>query len=393
MNAQDGSGYGRIGNLPDEDPTLTRVGLGTPMGELLRRYWQPVCLSSELDDLPKRIRVMGEDLVAFRDREGRAGLLYAHCIHRGASLEFGQVDDHGIRCCYHGWYFDAEGKCLDQPAEPPDSDYKDKVRQPWYPVQEYRGLVFAYMGPLDKKPDFPFFDMLERDGGDHIAYRNYTRGTVADCNWLQLQENGIDGWHTFVLHSWDRGVFNFTDAYSVRPELEFVSTGHGVQYIRDATLPNGNRFVRITEVIVPTARSVPPPTVDGDDPEGETEPARMVGWWVPIDDTHTMGFHIEFRPAGMRGAAYQPTEPYERDYVERQRRPDDWEAQVGQGPIVNHAREHLGVSDMGIVMFRRLLSDGIAAIARGEDPPGLQRDVENPVFEIGARNQVTAPDG
>ncbi len=134
MNENDGSGYGRIGNSPNEDPNLTRVRFGVPMGELLRRYWQLVCLSAELGELPKRIRVMGENLVAYRDRSGRAGLLYAHCIHRGASLEFGQIDDHGIRCCYHGWYFDAEGRCLDQPAEPLGIDYSDKVRQPWYPV-------------------------------------------------------------------------------------------------------------------------------------------------------------------------------------------------------------------------------------------------------------------
>ena len=221
---------------------------------------------------------------------------------------------------------------------------------------------------------------------------------MADCNWLQLQENGIDGWHTFVLHTWDRGVHGFTEAYVARPDLDFVSTGHGVQYIRDAILPNGNRFIRVSEVIVPTARSIPPPSVDGDDPENEPGPARMVGWWVPIDDTHTMGFHIELRPARARGAAgapgsaYQPTERYERDYVERQRRPDDWEAQVGQGPIVNHAREHLGTSVRGVVMFRRLLRDGIEAIAKGEDPPGILRGRENPVIEIGARNQVTAPE-
>ena len=118
---------------------------------------------------------------------------------------------------------------------------------------------------------------------------------------------------------------------------------------------------------------------------------RAVGWWVPVDDTHTMGFHIELRPAGVRGSAYQPTEPYERDYVERQRRPDDWEAQVGQGPIVNHSREHLGTSDRGVVMFRRLLRDGLKAIEAGEDPPGILRGEKDPVVRIGARNQVTAP--
>lgn len=385
----DGRGYGRIGNPPAEDTTLQRVGFGTPMGEMLRRYWQPVCLSSELGELPKRIRVLGEDLVAWRDRKGRTGLLYLNCIHRGASLEFGQIGEDGIRCCYHGWYFDAEGRCLDMPAEPARSDYKDQVRQPWYPVREYHGLVFAYMGPADRLPAFPRYDILDDadQPGERIAYRNKTRGEVAECNWLQLQENGIDAWHTYVLHTWHGGVFDFTDAYGARPELRFDETDHSVRYFRDAILPNGNRFVRVTEVFAPTARSVPPPTVHGDDPEGESTPARMVGWWVPVDDENTIGFHIEVRPRGAK--PYQPIEPPDRSYEERQRKPDDWEAQVGQGRIASHAREHLATSDMGVVKFRRLLRDGLKAIERGGDPPGVVRGQSETTVTVAARNTVS----
>ncbi len=392
----DGSGYGRIGAPVEENRILQQTAFGTPMGELLRRYWQPVCLSAELGDLPKRIRILGEDLVAFRDGSGRAGLLYAHCIHRGASLEYGQIADGGIRCCYHGWYFDTEGRCLDMPAEPPGSDYPSKVRQPWYPVREYHGLVFAYMGPPDRMPAFPRYDILDDPEGERIAYRNETRGEIAACNWLQLQENAIDAAHLFILHTWHHGMHEFTDAYGARPELGFTRTGFTVQYHREAELPNGNRFLRVGEVLVPTARSIAAPTVTGDDPENETEPARMVGWWVPVDDENTVGFHIEVRPPlpdGRPHKAYQPAVIPERSYEERQRRPDDWEAQIGQGAMASHAREHLGTSDMGIVHFRRLLRAGLDAIAKGEDPPGALRTGETMRVRVGARNEVTPPVG
>ena len=148
MKDASGSGYGRNAVVPSEDVALTHVGFGTPMGELLRRYWQPVCLSSELTDLPKFLKILDEELVAYRDKSGRVGVLGAHCCHRGTSLEYGRIEEIGLRCCYHGWLYNEEGKCLDQPGEPEQSDYKDEIRQPWYPAEEYHGLVFAYMGPL-----------------------------------------------------------------------------------------------------------------------------------------------------------------------------------------------------------------------------------------------------
>ena len=155
MATTDGSGYGRIAVVPEEDDTLTRVAFGTPMGEMLRRYWQPVCLSDELGELPRRLRILGEDLVAFRDKSGRPGLLFAHCIHRGTSLEYGIVSERGIRCCYHGWLFDIDGTILETPGEPPDSKLRNSFYHGAYPALEKNGLVFAYMGPTDKKPPFP----------------------------------------------------------------------------------------------------------------------------------------------------------------------------------------------------------------------------------------------
>ena len=387
MSDSNGSGYSQNANVPAEDSVLTHVGFGTPMGELMRRYWQPVCLSDELKDLPKRLKILGEDLVAFRDGTGRPGLVGAHCIHRGTSLEYGRIEPEGIRCCYHGWLYDSEGRCLDQPGEPEHSDYKDKVRQPWYPVEEYHGLVFAYMGPLDKKPILPHYDTLEQPGVGHVAYRNYTRGEIANCNWLQIQENGADPIHTFALHAYDPGFLGFTDVYAAKPDLEYAQHGHSVTYQRNSALPEGRRFIRVVETFVPTARSVPPPVVEGKDPDKETEGARFIGWWVPIDDENTLGLHIEVTKPDR--PMFQRTELLpDRPYAETQRHPDDKEAQVSQRPITIHSLEHLATSDRGVVMFRRLLRSAIEAVENGEDPPGICRDPANRVIKNQARNAI-----
>ena len=387
MRDEDGSGYGRNAIVPTEDSRLTHVGLGTPMGELLRRYWHPVCMSSELGDLPKRLKIMGEELVAFRDGTGRAGLLGAHCIHRGTSLEYARIEESGIRCCYHGWLYDAEGRCLDQPGEPESSDYRDKVRQPWYPVEEYRGLVFAYMGPPDRQPLLPRYDILERDDVEFLAYRNYSRGDIAQCNWLQLQENAADPVHTYILHGWNPGLFEFSESFKVKPAFDYQHSDHHVSYVRSAILDNGNKMIRTSTIFVPTARSVPPPEVTGNDPDRENERARMVGWWVPVDDTQSIGFHVEIVDPSRK--IFQPPDaPILRDYEDTQRAPDDWEAQTSQRPIAIHALEHLATSDRGVVLFRRKLSEAIEAIERGEDPPGVTRDTAERVVSVPSRNDV-----
>ncbi len=395
----EGGAYGRTGNIPEEDAYMTHVGIGTPMGELLRRYWQPVALSAELGDLPKPIRILHEDLVVYRDGNGRAGLLDAHCIHRGTSLEYAQIEPDGLRCCYHGWLFDAEGHCLDQPCEPADSDYKTQVRQPWYPVHEYGGLVFAYMGPPDRIPEFPSFDNLLRDGIELHAYRNNSRGVVADCNWLQIQENAVDPMHTFVLHSSNSGN-QFTGAFAVRPDIDFVATEISVRYLRNATLGNGNRFHRVGEVFVPNYRSLPSQTPSGD--ELLNEPGRFIGWWVPIDDSHSIGFHIEGLPVvdGVReGSVWaeavpglsNSNVPAPQSYEDTQRRPGDREAQISQRPITVHGLEHLATSDMGIVKFRRMVRLAAEAVERGEDPPGILRDPSDTIIEVGATNLILPP--
>ena len=168
---------------------LVLVGRRTPMGELLRRYWHPIGLCGDATDTPKRVRALGEDLVLFRDGNHRAGLLHARCCHRGTTLYYGKVEARGIRCCYHGWLFDPEGRCLEQPCEPEGGLFRDKVRQPWYPLEERYGLIFAYMGPPDKKPILPRYECLELLGGDEFIEADDSSiggggPPIIPCNWL-----------------------------------------------------------------------------------------------------------------------------------------------------------------------------------------------------------------
>ena len=385
------SGYGRNAVVPPEDTVLTHVGLGTPMGELLRRYWQPVCMSSELADLPKFIKILDEELVAYRDKSGNVGVLGAHCCHRGTSLEYGRIEKNGLRCCYHGWLFNSEGQCLDQPGEPKESNYKDEINQPWYPAQEYKGLVFAYMGPLDKKPLLPKYDVLEDENADYLAYRNFSRGEVAKCNWLQLQENAADPVHTNILHGWNPGLFEFSEVMAVEPTYDYKHTNTHVSYIRTTDLDSGYKLTRTSTIFLPTARSVPPTEVTGTDPDRETERARMVGWWVPVDNENTIGFHVELIDPDKK--IFQPPDaPLVRSYEEKQRAPDDWEAQTSQRPIARHALEHLATSDRGVALFRRHLRDAIKMMENGEDPPGVARKPNQELIVVPSGNEVVAPD-
>jgi phenylpropionate dioxygenase-like ring-hydroxylating dioxygenase large terminal subunit len=389
------SGYGRTGQVPQENLELTHVTLGTPMGELLRRYWQPVCLSSDIDELPKHTKILGEELVAFRDKRGRVGVLDAHCAHRGTSLEYGRIEENGIRCCYHGWLYAPDGTCLEQPGEPPESTQKNRIAQPSYPAQEFGGLVFAYMGPPDKQPLFPRFDILEREGWKLFGYRNMSRGAVADCSWLQIQENAMDPIHTAFLHS-TISTRHFTDIYATLPQLEFKETPYGMKYVRTAKLPSGRIFERVQEVFTPNMRSIAD-NLTPDRPHSER--STLIGWWVPVDNTHTLGFHIE---------AYDPndqekvttfsrakegrtagTQEKHRDYADTQRNPDDKEAQSSQRPIAVHALEHLGTTDRGVVMFRRLLRRALGDVKAGRDPQNVLRDTDQSLITVISGNTVT----
>ena len=217
-------GYHRTA-VPPEDAELTHVGPGTPGGEYLRRFWQPVGLSSELGDLPRAVRLLGEDLVAFRDGAGRVGLLHRHCSHRGASLEFGLVAERGIRCCYHGWLYDVDGTILETPGEPPASRIKDRLRHGAYPCLERAGLVFAYLGPPERPPAFPIYDTYDLPDNRLIAYSIWQ-----PCNWLQVHENMVDPIHAVFLHT-RVGRTQLTKAWGALPQVEYRAVPGGMMYI------------------------------------------------------------------------------------------------------------------------------------------------------------------
>ena len=223
------------------DEELTRVGKGTPCGEYLRRFWQPVALSRELGAVPLAIRILGEDLVAFRDGSGRVGVLERGCCHRGASLAFGKIVEHGIQCCYHGWHFDIDGSILATPAEPSLSRVKDRLCQGAYPTREYQGLVFAYMGPADRMPILPTYDCYERDD---ISLKTYT--LHSPCNWLQIRENDLDTAHAKFLHTDLFGV-QVTEVYTAEPVYEWIETPIGILSV-SARRWKKNVFLRATDL-------------------------------------------------------------------------------------------------------------------------------------------------
>jgi phenylpropionate dioxygenase-like ring-hydroxylating dioxygenase large terminal subunit len=361
--------------VPEEDAELCQVGPDTPCGEYLRRFWQPICFSDELKDLPHRVKILGEELVVFRDLSGAVGLLELHCPHRGASLEYGLIDANGIRCCYHGWLFAADGTILETPGEPPHSTLKDRLYHGAYPTHEYSGIVFAYMGPPDRQPPFPVYDSFVRPAYRLMPGPKY----FYPCNWLQIMENAMDPAHTAFLHTIVSGA-QFTDEFGVLPELEFVETPVGMMYI--GTRRVGQKvWARMVEAVLPNLQQVAPIWEDGRHEHAFSGP-MLSRWVVPQDDTNTM--FIELRhvsetegvtPAWWADRTIMaPAQLAADSYEAGQRQPGDYEAQVSQRPIAIHGLEHIGATDRGVMMFRNQTRRGIRAVQAGHDPTGLCRD-------------------
>lgn len=366
------SAYGL--KMPEPDPTLTRVSPGTPCGELMRRYWQPVCLSADLKDLPKPIKIFGEDLIAFRNGAGKVGLFFFRCAHRGTSLEYGRVEERGLRCCYHGWLYDVEGNVLEMPLEPANNPFLKQIQQPCYPVREFGGLVFAYMGPPDKMPEFPIYDVWQTPGGTLKARMGPRVGGPVNCNWLQAEENLMDALHTFWLHTRHSGAQFPSLVYGVDPDaLRYEETEMGMRFVLTRKLENGKWWELIWEMIMPLNVHL----VYTDEPKSER--VRAVTYCVPIDDTHQLGASIRWLPDGeaetLSGREQlAPGGRKNSTYEYTQRHPDDKEAVEGQGPIALHGLEHPVSSDRGVMMFRGLLRKATQAAAGGKDPKGILRD-------------------
>jgi nitrite reductase/ring-hydroxylating ferredoxin subunit len=402
------SRYGFV--VPPENDAMTHVEAGSPMGELMRRYWQPVCLSSELADLPRRVRILCEDLVVFRDKAGRVGCLELHCMHRGASLEYGRIEERGIRCCYHGWLYDTQGKCIEMPCEQPGYTERLNAWQPGYPVHEYGGLVFVYMGPPERMPLFPMYDIISVGDRDDVVLRgmrlweDHSIGFVRDCNWLQAYENVLDAYHLIQLHAAISGdQFGSSVTAPGVPKISFEKTSLGARYRLERKLPNGNSLERYAEAVLPNIFLIPSIHERGADSKLREKPTEIT-WCVPVDNESIYGISIVAWPAkdgkpieGWKPGTdtvtnIRPGKLRDRPYEDKQRRPDDMEAQESQRRIAVHALENLALSDTGVVMLRKAYRDALQAIARGEDPPNIVRDpAKNRDIETHAWNTVHVP--
>ena len=374
------------------DAFLTHVGPETPCGEFLRRYWQPIAYAHELKDRPLRRRVMGEDLVLFRDGRGKLGLLQLNCCHRGTSLEFGRIEECGIRCCYLGWLFDVDGRILDTPLEPADSTLKDRFYQGAYPVREHGGAVWAYMGPPDRMPDMWSLDLLNLPGYRPECGELSGGPNVKECNWLQIVDNFVDPQHEEWLHARHSGV-QFTtptgqvvEALTMLGEAEYIETPTGIATIEMRRLSDDTVWVRNIEYIWPNIAalgqlSLWPPSLAPGESEKHAIP-YLVLWAVPIDDTNMFELSLVLRPEDKPNPRTRKASPAlrfnasGRTYDEMQREPGDYEAQIGQGPITIHAREHLATSDKGVAMMRRGIREAIEAVQEGRDPVNVRRDGE-----------------
>ncbi|HUZ75916.1 MAG TPA: Rieske 2Fe-2S domain-containing protein [Stellaceae bacterium] len=387
---------------PEDNERLVRVGRGRPAGELFRRYWQVALLSSEVadpDGPPVRVRLLGEDLIAFRDSLGRVGLVDAFCPHRRAPLFFGRNEECGLRCVYHGWKFDVEGNCIDMPSEPADSPLKAEVRIRRYPTAERGGLVWAYLGPPALQPPEPDFEWL-RAPPSH----RYVTKTYEDCNYLQALEGGLDTAHSSFLHNNRIGDNRLVRNRDGAPRIEIERTDYGYCYASIRKAGADGHYIRVYHYVMPANQLRGNVTaIDG----VRAEVPKLEGHiWVPIDDTHccvynwscaydrsvvlTPEYCAAFDKRYGRGRddfipgtfhlkrnigndflidrAAQKTQTYTGiEGVNTQ----DFAIQQGMGPIVDRSQENLGTSDRAIVTMRRLMLDATRAVERGEPLPGL----------------------
>ena len=365
------------------DNELAQVGPGTLCGEYLRRFWQPIMMSSRVADRPVPLRILGEDLVLFRDLAGDVGLVHKHCSHRGMSLEYGIIVEHGIRCAYHGWMYARDGRIVDTPGEPPRSLLKERICHGAYPLVEYRGLIFGYFGPPEKKPAFPHLDVMDLPDNDMVPWQ-----THSPCNWLQISENSMDPYHTPFLHTRMSGV-QFEEIWGELPVMDFHERSFGFFYT-NARRSGDNIWIRIHDHLLPNFSQNGGLFERGESIRYFGRPS-LTRWVVPIDDTNTYviawrNVNAEDDPDGRTrrdqigwGSVDFYGQTAERPYEQRQSNPGDWDAWVSQGPINSHAREHLGATDHGVRLLRNGLRKAIRSLAQGLEPVPFAGSSDAPV--------------
>ncbi|HEX9810314.1 MAG TPA: Rieske 2Fe-2S domain-containing protein [Alphaproteobacteria bacterium] len=372
---------------PEENEYLTSVGPGTPAGELLRRYWQPIAASAELtDEKPiRRVRLLGEDLVLYRDTTGRHGLVAEQCPHRRASLAYGRVDDEGIRCPYHGWKYDSTGRCLETPAEPKGSTLRTKIRTTAYPVQKLGGILFTYMGP-EPAPALPRWDVLAWEHGE----RWIRKDVPLHCNWLQTMENSVDPSHLYWLHGSTAHLAPLVDRYEEKHD--FIVFEYGIMKRRTTAPRRPGEAGQVDQhpLLFPnTLRHV-----------GHNRKTKRhrhnLQFRMPIDDTTTQVIVANFEPTDdVRTPADADCRIEYFDYRDGEGRfrmdvvaAQDAMAWETQGPIMDRPNEHLGAADKGVVTLRRLLKEQIDLVQRGGTPMGVvAAGAQSPVIELDVINE------
>ncbi len=396
----------------EENELITKVGPGTPMGRLMREHWLPAFMTSELDGpdgSPLRVRLLGENLIAFRSTSGKIGLLAHNCPHRGASLYFGRNEEEGIRCAYHGWKFDVDGRCLDMPAEPPESDFKDKVRATAYPARERNGVVWVYMGPRSEPPPLPDLEPNMQDG------ESYIWTALRECNWLQALEGDIDHAHLAIMHlgsvtpgDVEPGSFDYFTVRDRQPRYRVIDTEAGTAYGAYRPVEDDQYYWRTAQFLFPCYTMIP---------TGLLGVQVLVQMWVPVDDEHTMFWHIS-KPVdrdtaertgstslvgsnGIVGSSGRPRFlPNTTGWLGRWRLADnfgndynmDREIQrngsftgidginlqdqaitESMGDIVDRTKENLGTGDLMIARTRRRMLQACRDMMEGTPPPTVDR--------------------
>lgn len=372
----------------EENERLTSVGRGTPCGELLRRYWMPIACAGELTEGKpiKAVRLLGEDLVVYRDKNGRYGLVGEQCPHRKASLAFGRVDEEGIRCPYHGWKFDCAGRCIEQPAEPEESGFKDKIKHVAYPVEKLGGLLWGYLGP-EPRPLLPRWDVLVWEDGKRWIERH----EIYRCNWLQPMENSVDPSHLYWLHRDTAHLAPTVDHYE--EEHAFLPFEHGIlkRRITPGKKPGDVPVIDQHPLLFPiTLRHVfREKLLSG-------RLRHNLQLRVPVDDAHTQVFVVYFSPGendhspadGDTPWEYFPIRDGNGEYRLEHVLVQDAMAWETQGAPTDRTQEHLGAGDEGIILLRKLLREQIEIVANGGEPMGLVRDArKNRLIEFDVVNE------
>lgn len=388
---------------------IPRVGAGTPAGEWFRRYWVVVGTTQDLRDIPQAIKVLDEELVLFRDQAGQIGLIGAHCPHRGASLEYGDIEGGGIRCAYHGWLFNIHGQCLEMPAEPKDSKFPEKVKHLSYPVQQQGGLIFAYMGP-DKanQPPLPRYRALAAS----VGQRSLEATRVYDYNWFNFIENGADPVHFSTLHradpndgTWRSWFFNYKDI----PHFDAVETTYGMKVVSRKPGPTAD-----TEYVDEKSFALPSILQIGDTEFTHFKQPREAlsagshnahfMFVTPNDDVRFTVFTVNHY-TGSEPGFFQNLSPSRKIEAKAEKKPYDQRkyapfrgnvrtediACQGTQPMLDRRQEQLATSDKGVILIRKIILNAIRSVQESRAPKGvLQADRAHELLSIDSFTGVRA---